>query len=216
MRINFEMRTSGGRGGISDFGHPRTRGRGVEKGQIFADVLYGWPLNDSFHLSVFLTRLKSILYFTAASRFDTFILTRYCIPTLFSDKFWWILKMTIYSWGAYLKLSPTLLYPFPKKTELTERQLLQETTNLQLKLYQIQMLTGLSVSHTLKQWSNLQVTCTDCSVTQLTLSNSYLHGRVGEKNCKGADLDSFETSPRAVYSDNIMTVPNLSREWNWK
>ena len=42
----FEMRTSGGGGGVvSDFGHPRTRGGGgVKKGQIFADVLYGWPL----------------------------------------------------------------------------------------------------------------------------------------------------------------------------
>ena len=40
----FEMRTSGGRGVFSDFGHPRTRGGGgVKKGQIFADVLYGWP-----------------------------------------------------------------------------------------------------------------------------------------------------------------------------
>ena len=27
---------------VSDFGHPWTRGEGV-KGQIFADVLYGWP-----------------------------------------------------------------------------------------------------------------------------------------------------------------------------
>ena len=35
----------GGGGGVSDFGHPRTRGGGgVKKGQIFADVLYGWPL----------------------------------------------------------------------------------------------------------------------------------------------------------------------------
>ena len=45
---NFEMRTSGGGGGgvVSDFGHPRTRGGGgVKKGQIFADVLYGWPLS---------------------------------------------------------------------------------------------------------------------------------------------------------------------------
>ena len=50
---NFEMRTSGGGGGgggggvVSDFGHPRTRGgggEGVKIGQIFADVLYGWPL----------------------------------------------------------------------------------------------------------------------------------------------------------------------------
>ena len=42
----FEMRTSGGEGGVfSDFGHPRTRGGGgSKKGQIFADVLYGWPL----------------------------------------------------------------------------------------------------------------------------------------------------------------------------
>ena len=37
---NLEMRTSGG-GVVSNFGHPRTRG--VQKGQIFADVLYGWP-----------------------------------------------------------------------------------------------------------------------------------------------------------------------------
>ena len=36
-----------GGGVISDFGHPRTRGGGgVKKGQIFADVLYGWPLTD--------------------------------------------------------------------------------------------------------------------------------------------------------------------------
>ena len=35
----------GGRG-VSKFGHPRTRGGGgVKKGQIFADVLYGCPLN---------------------------------------------------------------------------------------------------------------------------------------------------------------------------
>ena len=42
---NLEMRTSGGGGGVvSHFGHPRTRGGGgVKKGQIFADVLYGWP-----------------------------------------------------------------------------------------------------------------------------------------------------------------------------
>ena len=41
------MRTSGGGGGISDFGHPRTRGGGgVKKRQIFADVLYGWPLKE--------------------------------------------------------------------------------------------------------------------------------------------------------------------------
>ena len=33
---------------VSDFGHPRTRGGGgVKKGQIFADVLYGWPLTHS-------------------------------------------------------------------------------------------------------------------------------------------------------------------------
>ena len=41
----IEMRASGGGGVVSDFGHPRTRGGGgVEKGQISADVLYGWPL----------------------------------------------------------------------------------------------------------------------------------------------------------------------------
>ena len=43
---NFEMQTSGGRGGgssvISDT--PGRGGRGVKKGQIFADVVYGWPL----------------------------------------------------------------------------------------------------------------------------------------------------------------------------
>ena len=41
---NFEMRMSGGGVVVSDLGHPRTRGRGAKKGQIFADVLYGWPL----------------------------------------------------------------------------------------------------------------------------------------------------------------------------
>ena len=42
---NFEMRTSRGGGVFGNFGHPRTRGGGgVKKGQIFADVLYGWPL----------------------------------------------------------------------------------------------------------------------------------------------------------------------------
>ena len=52
LQRNFEMRTSGGGGGgggvlVSDFGHPRTRGEGgVKKGQIFADVLYGWPQMD--------------------------------------------------------------------------------------------------------------------------------------------------------------------------
>ena len=41
-------RPGGGGGVISDFGHPRTRGGGgVKKGQIFADVLYGWPLKGS-------------------------------------------------------------------------------------------------------------------------------------------------------------------------
>ena len=48
LQKKFEMRTSGGGGGgggvVSNFGHPRTRGGGgVKKGQIFADVLYGWP-----------------------------------------------------------------------------------------------------------------------------------------------------------------------------
>ena len=42
---NFEMRTSGGRGGLQWFRTPPDEGgRGVKKGQIFADVLYGWPL----------------------------------------------------------------------------------------------------------------------------------------------------------------------------
>ena len=47
---NFEMRTSGGRGGslvISDT-PGRGRGRGVKKEQIFADVLYGWPPGSSW------------------------------------------------------------------------------------------------------------------------------------------------------------------------
>ena len=49
---NFEMRTSGGRGVHIDFGHPRTRGGGgVKKRQIFADVLYGWPLNKEDRVS---------------------------------------------------------------------------------------------------------------------------------------------------------------------
>ena len=47
LQKNFEMRTSGGGGVVSDFGHSRTRGGGgVKKGQIFADVLYGWPLSS--------------------------------------------------------------------------------------------------------------------------------------------------------------------------
>ena len=52
LQKNFEMRTSGGGGGVvSDFGHPRTRGGGgVKEGQIFADVLYGWPLTPIFTL----------------------------------------------------------------------------------------------------------------------------------------------------------------------
>ena len=46
---HFEMRTSGGGGGVvSDFGHPGRGGRGVKKGQILADVLHGWPLNTIF------------------------------------------------------------------------------------------------------------------------------------------------------------------------
>ena len=43
---NLKCGRPGGGGVYSDFGHPRTRGGGgVKKGQIFADVLYGWPLN---------------------------------------------------------------------------------------------------------------------------------------------------------------------------
>ena len=42
---NWDADVRGGGGGsVSDFGHPRTRG-GSKKGQIFTDVLYGWPLN---------------------------------------------------------------------------------------------------------------------------------------------------------------------------
>ena len=42
---NFEMRTSGGRGGSQRIRTPPDEGGGgVKKGQIFADVLYGWPL----------------------------------------------------------------------------------------------------------------------------------------------------------------------------
>ena len=44
LQKNFEMRTSGGGGWsvISDI--PGRGGEGgVKKGQIFADVLYGWP-----------------------------------------------------------------------------------------------------------------------------------------------------------------------------
>ena len=47
LQKKFEVRTSGGGGGgggwsvISDT--PGRGGRGVKKGQIFADVLYGWP-----------------------------------------------------------------------------------------------------------------------------------------------------------------------------
>ena len=41
---NFEMRTSGGGGSTVISDTPGRGGRGVKKGQIFADVLYGWPL----------------------------------------------------------------------------------------------------------------------------------------------------------------------------
>ena len=42
---NLEMRTSGGGGGSQSFRTPPDEGGrgGVKKGQIFADVLYGWP-----------------------------------------------------------------------------------------------------------------------------------------------------------------------------
>ena len=43
---------------VSDFGHPRTRGGGgVKKGQMFADVLYGWPLNSDPHVRIILAEL---------------------------------------------------------------------------------------------------------------------------------------------------------------
>ena len=41
---NFEMRTSSG-GGQQARTPPDEGGGGVKKGQIFADVLYGWPLS---------------------------------------------------------------------------------------------------------------------------------------------------------------------------
>ena len=45
---NFERRTSGGGGGVSQRFRtpPDEGGGGVKKGQIFADVLYGWPLRS--------------------------------------------------------------------------------------------------------------------------------------------------------------------------
>ena len=44
---NFEMRTSGGRGSTVISDTPgRGGGGGVKKGQIFADVLYGWPQTE--------------------------------------------------------------------------------------------------------------------------------------------------------------------------
>ena len=50
----FEMRTSGGGGGgggwgwsvISDAPGRVGKGGGVKRGQILADVLYGWPLSQ--------------------------------------------------------------------------------------------------------------------------------------------------------------------------
>ena len=42
---NFEMRTSGGGGLLVISDIPGRGGRGVKKGQIFADILYGWPLS---------------------------------------------------------------------------------------------------------------------------------------------------------------------------
>ena len=59
---------------VSDFGHPRTRGEGgVKKGQIFVDVLYGWPLSTlacCVHLMLGLCNL----FFTACSKFQLYFL----------------------------------------------------------------------------------------------------------------------------------------------
>ena len=53
QKKKIEMRTSGGGGGssvISDT--PGRGGEGVKKVQIFADVLYGWPLTQLIDLWV--------------------------------------------------------------------------------------------------------------------------------------------------------------------
>ena len=43
---NFEMRTSGGRGVFSDFGHPRTRGEGgSKKGKFLRTFFMDGPLD---------------------------------------------------------------------------------------------------------------------------------------------------------------------------
>ena len=47
MGKNFEMRTSSGGGGQQARTPPDEGGRGVKKGQIFAEVLYGWPLSSN-------------------------------------------------------------------------------------------------------------------------------------------------------------------------
>ena len=55
IRIAKKLRCGrpGGGGVVSDFGHPRTRGGGgVKKEQIFADVLYGWPLSHLCYLKL--------------------------------------------------------------------------------------------------------------------------------------------------------------------
>ena len=46
---NFEMRTSGGGGWSVISDTPGRGGAGGQKGQIFADVLYGWPWSLKFH-----------------------------------------------------------------------------------------------------------------------------------------------------------------------
>ena len=72
LQKNFEMRTSGGGGGVvSDFGRPRTRGEGgVKKGQIFADVLYGWPLSNVLcEQNCFL--MRHLLHFQGVENWQT-------------------------------------------------------------------------------------------------------------------------------------------------
>ena len=52
LQKNFEMRTSGGGGVVSDFGHPRTRGEGGQKKAKFCGrPLWMAPYNLKFGFS---------------------------------------------------------------------------------------------------------------------------------------------------------------------
>ena len=71
----------GGGGVFSDFGHPRTRGGGgVKKGQIFADVLYGWPL-----ISIYLTiqGRRRLVYLVSAIMLAAHVLANYIFVSVF-------------------------------------------------------------------------------------------------------------------------------------